>query len=155
MIYMVPYTRAEDYASVTYQLMVAVQKNLGLGDGEIELIGLVASTALNGTEGIYSLEESGVDTRSLSVLILWGETNSSVDFQGAVSTECGVGKLILPATGVVLPTVLLPSLEGDWWLNSFNQTYAIALLTRLVKNGKDELDGSEPFVMIAGAHTWN
>lgn len=152
---MVPSVRAEDYATMMNRLTSNVQEDLKWPDGAIDLIGLAAATAEHGAEGIYFLEELGVDTRSLTLLVLWGETASSVKFEDTVDEACGVGTVILPATGVVLPTVRMPPLEGGWWDDPLHQAYAAVVYTGLVENGKAELEGTEPYAIVAAPHTWN
>lgn len=154
-VFMVPSEHPDVYAAVMNQLTVRVQKDLKWEPGTIELVGLIAATAEHGTEGIYFLDEMGISTRSLTLLVLWGETAASVDFEGKVPEECGVGAVILPETGVVLPTVRMPSLDGDWWIDPLHQAFAATTYASLVQNGRTELEGSEPFVFIASPSTWN
>lgn len=154
-VFMVPSVRAEEYAAIMNQLTVNVQDDLKLPSGSIELIGLIAATPEHGTEGIFFLEEMGVATRSLSLLVLWGETAASVKFEDTVSEDCGVGVVILPETGVVLPTLRMPSIDGDWWHDPLHQAYAAVTYAGLVQNGSAELEGSEPFVFVACPYTWN
>lgn len=154
-VFMVPSERPDDYAIFMNQLTIDVQEDLRLPSGSIELIGLVAATAEHGAEGIFFLDEMGVETRSLTLLVLWGETAASVNFEDTVPENCGVGTVILPATGVVLPTVRMPSLDGDWWHDPLHRAYATVTYAGLVRNGTAELEGSEPFVFVACPYTWN
>lgn len=154
-VFMVPSERPEVYAAVMNQLTANVQNDLKWEPGTIELIGLIAATAEHGAEGIFFLEEMGVDTRSLTLLVLWGETAASVKFEDMVSEECGVGTVILPATGVILPTLRMPSIDGDWWNDPLHQAYAAVTYAGLLQNGLAELEGDEPFVFISCPFTWN
>lgn len=154
-VFLVPSERADEYATTMNNLTLVVQENLKWPSGSIELIGLVAATAEHGAEGIYFLEEMGIDTRSITLLVLWGWTAASVELNETVSEACGIGTVILPETGVVLPTVRMPSLEGDWWDDPLHQAFAAVTYAGLVQNGRAELEGSEPFVFIACPYTWN
>ena len=153
--FLVPAERADDYAAIMNHLTRIVQENLKWPSGSIELIGLVAATAEHGAEGIYFLEEMGIDTRSITLLVLWGWTAASVEFEDTVSEACGAGTVILPETGVVLPTVRMPSLDSDWWDDPLHQAFAAVTYAGLVQNGRTELEGSEPFVFVACPYTWN
>lgn len=153
-VYMVPSVRPHVYATAMGRLTNSVQADLGWEPGSIELIGLIAATAEHGTEGIYFLEEMGVDTRSLTLLVLWGETAEAVKFEDRVSEECGIGGVVLPETGVVIPTVRMPSVDSDWWNDPLHQAFAAVTYAGLVQDGRSQLDG-DPYVFIAGPHTWN
>lgn len=154
-VYMVPAVGAIVYASIMNQLTISITKSLNWEPGTIDLIGLVATSPESGAAGICFLEESGIDTRSLTLLVLWGDTADAVEFNGLVSEECGVGKVILPETGVVLPTVRMPSIADDWWMDSFHQEYATAIYSRLVEKGKEDLQPDDPHVFVALPHVWN
>ncbi len=150
-----PSERADDYATVTKSLTEAVQHDLKWDDDSIDCIGLTAATVEHGTEGIFFLDELGVNTRSITLLILWGWTAECAKLHDTVSEACGIGTVILPETGVVLRTVRMPSLDGDWWEDPLHQALAVSVYTGLVEHGKAELDGSEPYVHIASPATWN
>jgi hypothetical protein len=154
-VFMVPSDRPDEYAAAMNQLTVQVQEDLKWEPGSIELIGLIAATPDHGAEGIYFLEEMGVPTRSLTLLVLWGETASSVKFENSVPEACGTGTVVLPETGVVLPAVRMPPLGDAWWNDPLHQAYAIVTYTGLVKNGSTELEGTEPSVFIASPYAWN
>jgi hypothetical protein len=55
----------------------------------------------------------------------------------------------------LLPAVRMPSIDGDWWLDPLHQEYAITVFANLIRDGRVELDGSEPFTFVAGFNTWN
>lgn len=154
-IYVVPAIGAEVYASIMNQLTVNVARSLNWDPGTIDLIGLVAASPQDGAEGICFLEQSGIDTRSLTLLVLWGNTADAVEFNDLVSEDCGVGKVILPETGVVLPTVRMPSIVDGWWLDAFHQEYAEAIYARLVEKGKEDLQPDDPHVFVSLPHVWN
>jgi hypothetical protein len=88
-------------------------------------------------------------------LMLWAETAESAQMQDTVAADCGIGAIILPETGVKIPTVRMPSIEGDWWLDPLHQAYAAVTYASLVQNGREELDGTEPYAFIACPHIWN
>lgn len=156
-VFMVPSEHHEAYALFMKMLTREVEKDLGWEPDTIELIGLIAATAQHGTEGILFLEELGVNTRRLTLLILWADTAASVKFEKLVSPECGVGTVILPETGVVLPTLRMPSLDGDWWSDPLHQEYATVMYEELVQNGRTKAAAFtvEPQVFIATPQTWN
>lgn len=153
-VFMVPAWRSGEYAVIMNRLILTVLRDLDWEPEDLEVLGLVATSPQHCTEGIYFLEQSGIDTRKITLLMLWGET-AEWRFGDTVSEECGVGTVILPETGVILPTVRMPSLNDDWWDDPLHQAYAATVFANLVQNGRSELDGSEPFVFVAGQHTWN
>ncbi len=63
---------------------------LGMEVGSIETIGLVAATAEHGTEGIYFMEEMGINTRSITLLILWGDTIDAVALRDKIPEDWGI-----------------------------------------------------------------
>ena len=154
-VFMVPSENSGIYAALTDQLTASVQEYLEWGPESIELIGLIAATAEHGAEGIFFLEEMGVNTRSIALLVLWAETAKSVNFNNSVSEYCGTGTVILPETGVVLPTVRMPSGRGEWWSDSEHYSYAVSTYAGLIQNGLSEMDGTEPHSFITGSNTWN
>lgn len=154
-VFMVPSEQPEVYAAAMNQLTVNVQRDLKWEPGAIELIGLIAATAEHGTEGIFFLEEMGVDTRSITLLVLWGETAESVTFDDKVQEECGIGSVVLPETGVVLPTVRMPPIDGGWWSDPLNQAYAAVTYASLVENGRTGRNKEDPFVFVACPYIWN
>lgn len=154
-VFMVPAERTADYVTMMDTLTINVMNDLKWEPGSVESVGLIAASARAGIDGIFFLEEMGVDPRDITLLMLWGKTYECVGYQGYVSEECGVGTVILPKSGAVLPTLCMPSIDGDWWLDPLHQAYAAATYARLLENGRSELDGSEPYVFVANPATWN
>lgn len=155
-VYLVPAERSFTYSLVMKQLTLRVLKDLGWTTDDIEVIGLVAATPQNGTESILFLEESGIDTRGVTLLMLWGETSRSVNLYGHVSEECGIGAVALPSTGVVLPTVLMPSIDTDWWKDPMHQEFAAVTYASMIRGHRRYvLDGSEPTTFVTYPATWN
>jgi hypothetical protein len=154
-VFMVPGERSIEYASIMNSLITDVLSDFKWPSDAVDAVGLIASTARHGTEGIFFLEEMGVDTRSVTLLILWAETAESVNFVDVVPEECGIGAVILSATGVVLPTVRMPSLDDGWWEDPLHYEYASTVLASLIRDGRTELSGAEPFVFVTGTNTWN
>lgn len=154
-VFMVPGERSDEYAMVMNKLTTSVLDDLGWAYDSVEAIGLIAATPQQGTEGLYFLEESGVDTRGVTLLMLWGDTAACVNFNNSVPEECGIGAVILTETGVVLPTIRMPSLEEGWWADPTHQEYAATVFASLIRDGRAKLDGSEPYVFVSGRHTWN
>lgn len=154
-VFMIPAEHATDYAITMSTILTNVAADLQLDPDNVDTLGLIAATAQHGTEGIFFLEEMGVDTRSVTLLILWGETADAVNFGDAVPEECGLGAVILTETGAVIPTVRMPSLNGDWWDDPVHREYAEIVLSNLMRDGRPELDGSEPYVFVSGHHIWN
>lgn len=154
-VFMVPTENCLYYASLLTRLTKVVLKNLNWSDDAIDMTGLVASNAVEGTFGIQFMEETGIDTRSVTLLMLWGETADSVNFGDHVSEECGVGTVVLPATGVLIPTVRMPSLGSGWWADPLNQEYAVSVFEDMVRDGRAEINDEAPFVFVAPPATWN
>ncbi len=121
----------------------------------IEAIGLISATPQHGVEGIFFMEEMGVDPRAVTLLMLWGETAECIKFDEHVPEECGLGAVILPATGVILPTVRMPSLDNDWWVEPLNQAFAATVFASLVVDGRAEVGDTDPFVFVTPHATWN
>lgn len=154
-VFMVPSERQDEYAALMSRLTESVLEDLKMAHGSIELVGLIAATPDHGTKGIFFLEEMGIETRRIVLLMLWGETAASVKFEDSVPEECGVGRVILPETGVVLPTVRMPPLDGDWWNDPLHQAFAAVTYAGLLKNGRAEIESEETTVFIACPYAWN
>jgi hypothetical protein len=154
-VFMVPAERSIEYGAIMQRITGRVIEDLHWSPLYMELIGLISSSPQHGTDGIFFLEDIGIDTRKVTLLMLWGDTAKSVHFENDVPEECGVGTVILPATGVLIPTVRMPNIDGDWWTDPLHQEYAITVFASLVRDIRTELDGSEPFVFVTGHHTWN
>jgi hypothetical protein len=154
-VFMVPAERAIDYAEAMNQLTVNLLSDLNWAPDEIEIVGLISASPDHGAEGLFFLEEMGVDTRKITLLMLWGAAADCVNFDGYVVEECGIGTVILPETGVILPTVRMPSLDGDWWTDPLHHAYAATIFESLVQDGRARLDGTEPFVFVTLPNTWN
>lgn len=154
-VFMVPAEHQMEYALTMKALTTSVLNNLGWGYDSVKVIGLISSSPQHGTENLVFLEEMGVDTRSITLLMLWGDTAESVNFTNIVPEECGVGVIILPETGVSLPTVRMPALEEGWWFNPDHQEYAISVFADMIRNGRMELDGSEPSTFVSNPYIWN
>lgn len=152
---MVPGERAVEYGIMMNRLTTSVLDDLGWAYDSVEAIGLIAATPRHGVEGIMFMEELGIDTRSVTLLVLWAETAECVNFENYVPEACGIGAVILTATGVVLPTVRMPSIEHGWWAEPLNQEFAATVYTSLIRDGRAELDEGAPFVLVSGAHAWN
>lgn len=154
-VFMVPTWRADEYQELMTKLTVSVLQDLGWESDDIEMLGLLSHSIKSGTEGLYFLDENGVNTRSITVLMLWGDTANSVNFDGYVSEECGIGKVIFPNTGAVIPTVRMPSLESNWWSDALHMEYAVTVFAEMIRDGRMELDGTEPFVFVTEKWHWN
>lgn len=154
-IFMVPPTNHEIYAEVMNQLTMIVIKDLNWKPDSINLIGLISSTAEHGVEGIYFLEEMGIDTRSLTLLILWGKTSDVFPPDKKISSACGVGGVVLPDTGVILPVVCMPSIESKWWHDPLHQEFAAVTYAKMIQDGKSKLESSEPYVFFSNCALWN
>lgn len=154
-VFMVPGEHSAEYAVVMNRLTSNVLDSLNWSHDSIEAIGLIAATPQHGTEGIFFLEESGVDTRAITLLMLWGNTAECVNFEDSVPEECGMGAVILTETGVVLPTVRMPSLESGWWSDPLHQEYAATVFASLLRDGRAKLNGTEPFIFVSGHYAWN
>lgn len=155
-VFMVPVDRAQEYGTMMNRLLMSVLYDLKWEPGSIETFGLIVSTPQNGIENLYFLEEIGVSTRTVTLLMLWGETAMCVDFQHVVPEACGVGKVIFPGTGVVLPAVRMPSLNGNWWDDPLHREFAAITITNLVRDKRRvEFDGSEPYNFVTRTATWN
>ena len=154
-VYMVPPERPNVYATLMKTLTKDAESELKLVPESIDLIGFVVSDSHAGGEGLVFLEEMGIDTRRLSLLVLWAEAAAAVKFEDRVSKECGFGLVILPATGVMLPTMRMPSVDTNWWLDPLHQAYAAMSYAGLLKNGRDEMTGDEPATSIAPTRMWN
>lgn len=153
-VFLVPSTNPETYGAVMNQLTVNVQRDLGWEEGSIELIGMVAESARHGIEGLYFLEELGVDTRTLTLLVLWGETSDAIPFEDDVPEACGIGRVALPETGVVLPTIRMPSVFNEWWRTPFNREFAISTYASLIQDGRAQLPEA-PCVFVSRRSDWN
>lgn len=154
-VYMVPAARSIEYSVVMSQLTARVLTDLGWSKDAVEFVGLISASPQHGTEGICFLEDSGVDTRAVSLLMLWGDTSDAVSFEGHVSEECGIGRVILPHTGAMIPTVRMPSIDTDWWREPIHQEYAVSVYTNMIRDGRYEMDGSEPFTFVHTLDAWN
>jgi hypothetical protein len=132
----------------------AVQDDLGWGEDVIENIGLTASTPEQVTEGLYFLDDLGIDPRMVTLLVMWGETFDATGFNEDVPVECGTGFIALPKSGVVLPVLRLPSV-GDWWLDPLHQVYAHVTCAEMVREGRVRPTGDEPMTMIDSQAIWN
>lgn len=154
-VFMVPGDRLPEYAVIMNDLILAVMQDLRWTSDDIDLVGLVAENPQHGAEGIYFLEESGIDTRAVTLLLLWGNIIESVNMQDIVSEGCGIGSVILPSTGVMIPIMRMPSIDSDWWDDPLHQEYAISAVTSMVRDGRYEFDGTEPFVFMTVPATWN
>lgn len=153
-VYMIPPERSADYAIVMDALATGAVEDLKMDPEGIEMVGLIANTPRHGTEGLYFLGDMGIEPRRVTLLVLWGETAECVNFQ-EIPEECGLGTVILVEPGVVIPTVRMPSLVGDWWEDPIHLEYASIVLTNLIRNGRDELTGEEPFVLVGNRNSWN
>lgn len=154
-VFMVPAERSVEYALIMKTLTTSVLDDLNWAYDSVDTIGLVAATPRHGTEGLLFLEEMGVDTRSVTLLMLWGDTAECVNFVDNVPEECGIGVVILAETGVVLPTVRMPSIDDNWWLDPSHQEYATGVFTSMIRDGRMELSGEEPFVFVSSRYAWN
>lgn len=154
-VYMVPADRLTEYAAIMLTMTRRVIEDLGWEPGSIETMGLISPSVQKGAEGILFLEDHGVDTRRVTLMVLWGETADSVNFTNVVSEECGIGVVVLPETGAMLPTVRMPALGNGWWSEEIHQEYAVSVYTDLIRDGRPELDGSEPTMFMAKTGTWN
>lgn len=154
-VYMVPPSKPEIYASVMGHITASVIEELNWEPESIDLIGLVAATAEHGMEGIYFMEEIGINTRGVTLLVFWGETAASVTFDEKVPEECGIGGVVLPETGAVMPAMRLPALDSDWWYDPLHVEYAAVMYAGLVQDGKSKLSQEEPRVFVASRSTWN
>jgi hypothetical protein len=154
-IYIVPGDDPDRYAALMNHLTDIVQKDLGWDDGTVETIGLIASTPEQVTEGLYCLEDFGIDTRRITLMILWGDTADPIGLGRAVPVECGHGFVALPRSGVVLPAMRMPAIDGDWWFDPLHQVYAEVSYGEMVRNGRVRNTGSERIVCISTKAIWN
>lgn len=154
-VFMVPADRAQHYAVAMQELATSALVDLKWSMDSIDIIGLMSSNAHHGTECIYFLEDNGVNTRSITLLMMWGETAECVGFDELVPEECGVGSIVLPETGAVLPVIRMPSLDSEWWSDPVHKAYATTSFTRMFEHGRVDSDFSKPFVFVAAPQTWN
>lgn len=155
-VYMVPAEYASRYAAAQKQLLTNVLIDLGWDAGSVDLFGLSSPSDRAGAENLFFLEEIGIETRRVTLLVLWAETAGCIpNFDQLVSEECGVGKIILPATGVVLPVLRLPSLLDGWWSDPMHEAYAESVFAQMIQDGRVSLTGDEPFTFVTHSATWN
>jgi hypothetical protein len=154
-VFMVPAESATEYAFIMNRLTKTVLDDLSWDHDSVELIGLTSSSVKHGTEGIFFLEDMGIDTRGITLLMLWGETAESVGMHHLVSEECGIAAVILTETGVILPTVAMPRLEDGWWADPLHQDYAATVFTGLLRDGRAILNEDAPSIFVTGRHAWN
>lgn len=154
-IFMLPGFRAVEYASAMNQLVVSALHDLGWDVDDIDLLGFIAATPQHGAEGIYFLEDSGVDTRSISLIMLWGETAGAVDSGNIIPEECGIGTVVLPATGAIIPTLRMPTLDYGWWDDPLHLEYAVTVFANMIRDVRYERDGTEPVSFMTLPATWN
>lgn len=154
-VFLVPANHAGGYAAAMNQLLNNVLLDLGWGSDSVEMIGFVSASPRHGVEGLFFLEETGVDTRRVTLLMLWAEAGDCINWDGLVPEECGVGRVVLPATGAVIPAVRMPSLESDWWSDPLHEAYAETVVARLIQDGRPNLTGKEPFAFVTPTATWN
>lgn len=154
-VYIVPAGDPMVYAALMNHLTEAVQSDLGWEDGTVETIGLIASTPGQVTEGLFSLDDFGIDSRRITLLVMWGDTADPIGLGERVPIECGHGFVALPKTGVVLPVLRMPAIEGDWWLDPMHQAYAEVSYGEMVRDGRVRNTGVEHMVCISTSSMWN
>ena len=143
------------YAALMNHLTEVALHDLGWEAGTIETIGLIASSPDQIVEGLYFLDDLGIDSRCVTLTILWGDTAEVVGLGSVVPIECGHGFVALPRSGVVLPALRMPSIEGDWWFDPMHQAYAEVSYAEMLRDGRVRRENEEPMVCIATAETWN
>lgn len=154
-VFLVPAEGALTYVAVMNQLSLKVLGILGWAYDSLELYGMLAASAAHGKEEIYYLEENGIDTSRIALVMLWGDTAESVNFRLDITEGCGVGAIVLPRSGAILPTVRMPTIDGDWWYDAINQEHAATVYASLLVGGTDALDDPCPIVFVASPATWN
>lgn len=143
------------YAALMNHLTTAVQNDLGWDDGTVETVGLIAATPEQVTEGLFCLDDFGIDSRRITLMIMWGDTAETIGLGERVPIECGHGFVALPRTGVVLPVLRMPPIEGDWWLDPMHQVYAEVSYGEMVRDGRVRATGNEQMVCISTSSMWN
>jgi hypothetical protein len=154
-VYIIPDDEPMKYAAAMYHLTNSVHADLGWEHDTIETVGLIATSPQHVKEGLYFLDEFGIDPRSITLLMMWGDTAEIIGFAGEVPIECGTVFVALPRTGVVLPVLRMPALSGDWWLNPLHQSYAEVSYAEMVREGRIKTTGEEHMVCIAPKSYWN
>lgn len=154
-VYIVPADEPMKYAALMNHLTESVQTDLGWPENTVETIGLIAATPEQVTEGLFSLDDFGIDTRRITLMIMWGDTAENIGLAGKVPVECGHAFVALPKTGVVLPIMRMPAVDGDWWLDPMHQAYAEVSYVEMVRDGRVRTTGSEHMVCISTSAMWN
>lgn len=139
----VPTDGVEVYGFVIRRLIGHTEESLNWPEESISHVGLIATSIEHGTESIMFMEEMGVSSRSITLMLLWGETSDCVGFDDTISPECGMGFVSLVRTGVLLPALRMPSLESGWWGNRLNQQFAAVTVANALRDGRIRPDGSE------------
>lgn len=156
-VFLTPGVEAHQYAALMVVLINQALEELGWDSDRIEVVGLIAPTAQSGTEGIRFLDEIGVDSRRVELLVLLGETADSVQFGDDVPYECGIGFVVLPESGAIIPAIRMPAIDDGWWLDALHQQYASTTFTGLLRDGKlhPSPEHSEHVVFISDTAFWN
>lgn len=154
-VYIVPPGDPMVYAALMNALTENAQVDLGWDKGSIETMGLIASSPAQVTEGLFCLDDIGIDSRRVTLIVMWGDTAEPIGLGEKVSVECGLGFVALPRTGVVLPVLRMPSPDGEWWLDPLHQAYAEVSYVEMVRGGRVRRTGQEYVACISTSNMWN
>jgi hypothetical protein len=153
-IYVVPATDPIRYAALMDHVTRNVEVDLGWEQGKIETLGLIATDPTQIIEAFYLMDELGIDPRSVTAVIMFGDTAEALPFVKPIPIECGIGFVSLPRAGIVLPIMRMPYL-GMWWLEPVHQSYAEVSYAEMVREGRVRCDEGDQAVTISPTSMWN
>lgn len=156
-VYMVPAEYSESCGIIMYQLTEVVERDLQWERETIELVGVIADTVRGGIEGLLFLGElSDVDSRDVTVLILWGDVPAEASgLKDVLDEELGIGHVVLPETGAIVPVLRFPPVENGWWLDAGNVSSAAYAYREMVEGGRKTLDKGDAETFVTRDYVWN
>lgn len=155
-LFLVPNKYTMAYTAMMQKLSTESLASLGREPNEVELTGFVSPNAEYGSVTLHFLHRSGIGVYDVIALVLFGETGDQFEFHSSDANDCVLGNVIIADLSVSIPTLCIPSLDTGWLSDPLNWENIKFHYTSLIKNGRKELTGSNPYNFVTrGNANWN
>lgn len=154
-VFVVPGEDPVENSALINKITLSTLRDLRWELDDIEMLGIIANPQDHGAAGIYFLDDMGIDTKSITLLLLVGNVSDSISFSESVSPDCGLGYVVLPESGAIIPTLRIPDTNDTWWDEPLHMEYACVTLAEMIRNGRIGYQRSEHVVFLADPSFWN